>query len=291
MSTMTKVFIVLTAVLSIALSCLFISAAAQWTHWKDLAQDYKTLAAAESTASRNLQAIMEGSLAVKEDQLQAMTRAHDTAQRDLQEKVNDLTDARNELARRTNEAVAADADRKKLAEILDVQTAEVTALQKQNQTLLTQNIDLQTRNTRLNSRVLELTSNVTIMTDQLRNLQEKLYASEQQVAELQQRMASGRRVAPVDAAPASVVPVAAPVAGPIRGEVTKVDGNYVSINIGQSSGVVSGMTFMVHRGTSFVAELVVDRVWPKQAGGKLRTVRGSVQSGDAVAYGLEGMGN
>ena len=291
MSTMTKVFIVLTAVLSIALSCLFISAAAQWTHWKDLAQDYKTLAEAESTSARNLQVIMEESLAIKEDQLQAMTQAHDVAQKDLQEKVNDLTDARNELARRTNEAVAADADRKKLAEILDVQTAEVTALQKQNQTLLTQNIDLQTRNTRLNSRVLELTSNVTIMTDQLRNLQEKLYASEQQVADLQQRMASGRRVPPSGEAPASVVAVSAPVAGPIRGEITQVEGNYANINIGESSGVVSGMTFMVHRGARFVAELVVDRVWPKQAGGKLRTKQDEVRAGDAVAYGLEGTGN
>ncbi|MFH1745792.1 MAG: hypothetical protein ABIG44_01980 [Planctomycetota bacterium] len=291
MSAMTKVFIVLTAVLSIALSCLFIAAAAQWSNWKNLAQKYQELQGAETAQRMNQQAIMYGALAMKDDALQARTQSLDASESQAQTLGSDLADARNELARQRNIAVAAEAGRKKLEEILDVQTAELTALQKQNQTLLTQNIDTQTRNTRLNSRVLELSSNVTILTDQLRNLKEKLYAAEQQIATLQQRMASGRRVAASPTATPGAIPVSVPVAGPIRGEVVEVDGTYASINIGESSGVVPGMTLMVHRGSSFIAELVVDSVRPKEAGGKLRTVQQAVNAGDTVVYGLENAGD
>lgn len=291
MSTMTKVFIVLNAVLSVALSCMFIAAAARWANWKDLAEDYRTLASAADTQRTSLQGVMEASVSMKEDENQRLKQELDVTHRQKQDQANELADTKNELARRTNEAVAAEAGRKKLEEMLGVLTGENTALQKQNQSLLTQNIDLQTRNTRMNSRVLELTSNVTIMADQIRNLQEKLYAAEQQNAALQQRMAVGRRVVTAAETVAGVTPVAPPVAGPIRGEVTDVDGNYASINIGQTSGVVSGMTFMVHRGEGYVAELVVDRVWPETAGGKLKTIKEQVRPGDAVAYGLEGTGN
>ena len=290
MSTMTKVFIVLTAILSVVASVLFVCAAAQWDNWKQLAQDYRQLHQAEATHRMNQQAIMEASLAVQSDALQDKDRDLAAAETRVRDLLNEVEDAKNDLARRTNEAVAAEAGRKKLEEILDVQTAELTAAQKQNQTLLTQNIDVQTRNTRLNSRVLELTSTTTIQNDQIRNLQERLYAAEQQAAELQQLIASGRRVAPSPERVAGVVPVAATVTGPIRGEIVEVDGNYASISIGETSGVVSGMTFVVHRGGRFLAELVIDKVRPKQAGGKLKIVQENVGPGDAVAYGLEGGG-
>lgn len=288
MSTMTKVFIVLTSVLAIVMSCLVIASAARWDNTTRLIEDYQSLAEAELTRRMNLEAILAATVAMKDDALQDKTQGLEAAQSQLQDRLNDLADAKNELARRTNEAVNAEAGRKKLEEILDVQTAELTAAQKQNQTLLTQNIDLQTRNTRFTSRVLELTSNVTILTDQLRNLQEKLYASEQQMAELQQRMASGRRVVPAVQTPTGAVAAAAQVAGPIRGEISEVEGTYASINVGESSGVVPGMTFMVHRGATYIAELVVEKVRPKEAGGRLKTVQQEVKVGDTVDYGLEG---
>ena len=287
MSTMTKVFIVLTAVLSIAVSCLFIAAAAQWTNWRDLAEQYQMLEQAAVSQRMNQEVITASSIALLDDALQAKARELDAAQGQNRDLTNDLLDSKRELARQRNEAVAAEAGRKKLEEILDVHTTELTALQKQNQTLLTRSIDLQTRNTRLNSRVLELTSNATILTDQVRNLQEKLYAAERQVADLQSGRAGGRGVAQVGEAVPGAVAVSPTVVGPIRGEITEIDGSYASINIGESSGVVSGMTFMIHRGSTFVAELLVDRVRPREAGGKLRTVQHEVRRGDAVAYGLE----
>jgi len=281
---MTKVFIVLTAVLSVALSCLFIAAAAQWTNWRELAQRYQQLQEAAVVQKMNQEVVAAAQLALMDDALQGSRLALEEAQRQNRDQANELVNVRNELARQRHEAVAADADRKKLQELLSVHTAELIALRQQNDVLLNQNIDLQTRNTRLNGRVLELTSNLTISTDQVRNLQEKLYAAEQALKRLQEAQVAGRSAAAVAPGAVPVLPV---VAGPIRGEIVKVEGNYASISIGESSGVVAGMTFMVHRGPAFLAELVIDRVWPQEAAGKLKTVQQEVRPGDTVGYGYE----
>ena len=291
MSTMTKVFIVLTAVLSIAVSCLFIAAVAQSANWKELAEVYEQRQLAELTMRMNQEAIAQSALAMRDDEARQLTQSLEAAQRLGRDLQNELADTRIELARQTNDRVAAEADRKALAELLAVKSTEEAAARQQNDTLLTQNIDLQTRNTSLNSRVLELSSDNAVKTDQIRNLQEKLYASEQMVAQAQQAHLAGGRVPSRVTPPAGVQPVAAPVVGPIRGEITAVDGSYASLNIGQSSGVAPGMTFMVYRGSVFVAELVVDGVRPEEAGGKLMTIQQAVRAGDAAVYGLESAGN
>ena len=96
------------------------------------------------------------------------------------------------------------------------------------------------------------------------------------------------RAAEPKAAPGAVA-VAPSVAGEIRGEVVEVDGVYATINVGESSGVVAGMTFMVYRtGGVYLGDLVIERVRPDQAGGRLTTLmEGEIRKGDAVVYGME----
>ncbi|HUU98665.1 MAG TPA: hypothetical protein VM487_23270 [Phycisphaerae bacterium] len=285
MSTMTKVFVVLTAVLAIAVSCLFIAAAAQWDNWKDLAEDYQKLAEGAISKAQNVDFAMQAALTLKDQEISDIQRALADTQKNRQELADDLARAKSDLAKARNEALAFEAGRTKLQEILGVTTGELKALQKQNQGLLGQNIDLQTRNSRLNSRVLDLTTNVTILTDQVRNIQEKLYAAEQQAVELQQRLVAGRPV-PAEPETPGAVPVALPVKGPIEGEILQVEGNYAGISVGETSGVVPGMVFMVYReGGGYLADLVIDRVRPKESGGKLSTlVKGEVRRGDSVRY-------
>jgi hypothetical protein len=287
---MTKVFIVLTAVVALVLSSLTISTAARWSNHQDTLQKLQQAHQAEFVNRMNTEAVMATSLAIKEDDIRKLTQLVAQRDADLRKLNDELAAARNDLARRTNEAVAAEAGRKKLEEILDVQTAELTSTQKQNQTLLAQNIDLQTRNQRLASRNLELTGQLTISTDENRNLQEKLYAAEQMNRDLEQTTSSGRRVSSASPAPSGTTAVSPPVAGPISGEVVGVQEGYVSINVGETSGVVRGMPFMIYRGQQYVGDLQVENVRPKEAGGKLTMVRPGqqVQSGDRVVYGLEG---
>jgi hypothetical protein len=286
---MTKVFVVLTAVLSIALSTLFISAAAMWDNWKKLAQDYEQQRDAAITRQMNAVASAEAALAMRDDAVREAQRLLNESRAKAEELANELARVRSELAEKKNEALAFEAGRTKLQEILDVATGELKALQKQNQDLLTQNIDLQSRNARLNSRVLELTTQVTILTDENRNMQEKLFACEQQQSGVAAAEGGVRTVStPQPELPAGAVAAVPTVKGQIRGEIIDVQGNYASINIGSSSGVVRGLTFMVHRGGNYLGELVIDSVRPNEAGGKLQTLAsGEIRRGDPVIYGLE----
>ena len=285
MSTMTKVFVVLTSVVAIVLSCLTVATAARWSNQREDLESYQQLYQAEFVKRMNTEAVMATSLAMKDQELQKANQ--NLAKRD--EKVRELGDqlatARNDLARRTNEAVAAEAGRKKLEEILDVQTAELTSAQKQNQVLFAQNVTLQTQNQRLATRNLEVTGQLTIAVDENRNLQEKLYAAEQ----MAKQQGTGIRAA-VKEVPGGVTPVTPVVAPPISGEVTQIEDGYVSLNIGESSGVVKGMPFMVYRGQMYVGDVAVETVRPKEAGGRVTLLKSGqqIQAGDRVVYGLEG---
>jgi hypothetical protein len=289
-STLTKVFIVLTSVVAIVLSCLTVASAARWSNLKETVDKYQQLYEAELVHRMNAQTTMYVALAMKDDELRKATQQVASQETKLRDLDDQLAATRLELARKTNDAAAFEAGRKKLEELLGVQTAELTGAQKQNQMLLSQNIDLQTRNQRLATRNLEVTGQLTIALDESRNLQEKLYAAEQMSKDLQQRMAGGARAAAAEKAPVGVTPVQPPVVGPISGEVREINGAYVSLNIGESSGVVQGMPFMVYRGQTYVGDVAVENVRPKEAGGKITLLRAGqqVQPGDRVVYGLEG---
>ena len=282
MSLMTKVFVVMTSILSIVASCLFVAFAAQQSNWRELSRTY---AEQRDAALANLQSSVATGLATlahKDDALAARASEVADKQSQIQQLTADLAKLQSELAQTKNERVQFQAGQTKLQEILDVSTAQLRTVEKQNETLLAQNLDLQTRNARLNARALELTANVTILTDQARNLQEKLYAAE---------TGGGR---PVRTSSASLdvpnVVVARPaVAGPIKGSVQSVDGSYVSIDVGESSGVTPGMRFIVHRGGNYIGDVVIDKVNPKDAGGRMESVPASqtIARGDSVIYGLE----
>jgi hypothetical protein len=287
-SILTKVFVVLTSVVAIVLSCLTVATAARWSNLRENLDTYQQLYQGELVKRMNAEAVMATSLAMKDDELQSarnLVSKRDDEARQLGDQVATL---RTDLARRTNEAQAANTGRTKLEAILEVQRAELSSTQKQNQSLNSQNTDLQTRNQRLAARNLELTGQVTIAVDENRNLQEKLYAAEQMNKDLQRGVAAGARTPAAGAPPTGVTPVTPQVAGPISGEVTQVEQGYVSINVGDTSGVAPGMEFMVYRGQTYLGDLKIDMVRPKEAGGKLTLVKAGlqVQRGDRVVYGM-----
>lgn len=283
MSILTKVFVVLTSVVAIVLSCLTVATAARWSNLRENLDTYQQLYQGELVKRMNTEAVMATNLAMKDDELQNARALAAKRDEETRQMGDQLASLRTDLARRTNEAVAADAGRKKLEAILEVQTAELSSTQKQNQVLNSQNIDLQTRNQRLAARNLELTGQVTIAVDENRNLQEKLYAAEH----APQRGGAGAKVPTAGVAPGGVTPVTPQVAGPISGEVTQVDQDYVSINVGDTSGVQPGMEFMIYRGQTYLGDLKINTVRPKEAGGKLTLVKSGqqVQRGDRVVYG------
>jgi hypothetical protein len=277
-STMTKVFVVLTAVLSIIASVLFVSAAAQWKNWRQIAEVSQTEKSAAVVERDQMAATMAAVLAMKNDTL----RSRDEIIADQRAQLESLGAAQGEvqtqLAEAQTQRTLSEAGRTKLQEILGVVSAELSALQKRTETLLEQNITYQSRIAALNERVLELTADTTILTEQNRNLQARLVASQRQLSNLRERLPADGEGGSTDG---GVTPA---VAGPLRGEITDVADRYASINIGRGSGVTPEMVFMVYRGSDFLGELVVTRVNPETAGGRLRTLQGQVRAGDLVAY-------
>lgn len=290
---MSKVFVVLTTVLAVALSVLFISGAAQWQNWRTAAEAYQQSRDAMATDLQNTRAVAAEQLAMKEQTIRSLQDELRDAQDESRRLTDELARARTDLTTARNEALAADASRAKLEELLTVQTGELKSVQKQVDRLLAENVELQTRNARVNERNLELTTELTISNDQLRNLQEKLYLAEQQNVKLQEQLARGGQPATTggggaggdftSGAGASAQPT---VKGDISGEIISVDGTYASINVGSSSGVVRGMTFMIWRpNAGYLGDLVVETVRPNEAGGKLTTqVSGEIRAGDRAAY-------
>lgn len=281
MSAMTKLFIVLSAVFSLTLSALTVAGASQWGRMKSEIDNRDRLLLAEFTRRTNLESTFAMALATKDDQIAAL-QTQLTKEKEANRSLTDeLATTKNDLARQTNEKVASEAGRKKLEEILGVQTAQNTSLQKENQELFARNTELETRNQKLASRNLEIVSNLSVATDQIRNLQEKLYALEQSQSGTRVSSAAG-----VTTPVANATPVKPSVPGPIRGEITELDGAYASVNIGEASGVVPGMMFMIYRGNQYLGDLEIETVRPKEAGGKLRTVTQAIRPGDRIAFGL-----
>lgn len=284
MSTMTKVFVVLTAVLSIVASALFVSAAAQWDNWRELATSYQSERDAAILTSMHAKAAAQAALAQKDLVISNQQREIESAQKELQRLANEKAETDAKFAAALNEAAAAKASVTSLQESLRVTVGELSALRTQNNALADQTRDLQTRNTSLNARNLQLTTDTSIMTEQIRNMQEKLLACEQRYA-----AAPGTTATPVaEAGPSApgAVGVVAGVRGPINGRIISVEGNYASISVGETSGVQKGMTFMVHRDGKYVGDLIVESVRPKESGGKLVTLVGVPQSGDRVVFGV-----
>lgn len=280
MSAMTKVFVVLNAVLSIVLSVFVVGFAAQSQNWKSLAMAYQTDRDAAITTEQAVAAGQFASVALKDETISSQAADIKRLQQEKQDLVDQLNKTNNEFTTVKNEKVASEAGRTSLQQMLDTKMAETAAVRAQNDQLRTTNIDTQTRNNQLNARNLELTTNVTILQDENRNLQEKLYAAQQMNTAAKTASAATPAPGTVNAVPS--------VAGTIKGEVTTVDGTYASIDVGEASGVQPGMTFMVSRGTTYLGDLVIERVRPKEASGKLTMLAAAeIRRGDRVSNNVE----
>jgi len=285
---MTKVFVVLTSVLSIALSCMFIAAAAQWDNYRQLSQDYQRMRDAEITRAQNTAANMFAELAMKDESLSTL-RQQLSAALDAKERLTDANaDLENRLGQTENERLAFQTGQTKLQETLDAVTAELRGVRAYNGKLLSDNSDLQSRNIRLNSRTLELTTTVTILQDEARNIQEKLYVCEQDNRELQKISAAQPR-APAVGDVVGAVNVTPTSTEQIKGQVVDAGENYATINVGETSGVTRGMSFMIYRSDGgYLGDLVIETVRPREAGGRVTTnLAGEIRKGDQVVFGIK----
>ena len=285
MSVLTKVFVVLLTVASIALCMLVLASFAHQENWKASAEGYKAAALDEQakarTISANAQLEKTRAIAQHQDDLARMGRLEAQVEEMQLEVANtdrELADAKASFKIEQGTAAKLTEEQKLMRSAFNKEAEFGAKIAKRNSELERRNIDL-------NERVKELTVGVEMARSQIRALQQQLAASGNEATYASAHQIPGT----VEANIPSVALMPAPaMASAIRGEVTAIDGNLASISIGSADGVAPGMKFLIYRrGGSgarpqYLGTLRVTRVQADEAGGRLEQSTGDIRPGDAV---------
>jgi len=287
LSTVTKVFIVLQLIFSIALGTMAIVLAGQTFNWKNLASDYQQEALAAKTLRKQGDAQWAAERAQLTDQIEAQGDELRRRAERLGTLEAELDAVKAGFAEQQVKNAELSAGLSQVSKSLDVELARAERLEARNNDLLVTATDLRQRNLDLNERVKELTTNVTLVEQQARALQQQRYALEQELVGLQRAL---KRVgATVSAADVVVEPGTEPagpllpdVSVPIRGHIERLDGDIAVITVGSDDGVSKGMVFVVYREGNYLGRITVEEVDTNQAAGTVSHLKGEIRTGDKI---------
>lgn len=286
MNALTKVFVVLVAVLSVVLVSVMVTFVANQRNWRDMAQSEEArrrLAEAKARATEGEITALSLDLS---GQIDSLTSTIGVLREQVRGKTDEAADLmlQGQQARREVIALKANgaqiiAENRILAESSGAQRQELNQLRaalNKNRTDLIETVDLLEKKT----------TRIEVLDQELRFNQERLTELVKENADLIQLAQRGGMAAGVsDAAVVHVAPVR------IEGGVTRVesrdDSTYVQVNVGRNDGVQSSMEFMVHRDGVFKGLLVIELVDERTASGKMKLIEPTAQiaSGDQVTSG------
>lgn len=288
MSVLTKVFVLILTVLSIALSMLTIGTMAAQTNWKESATGWKANAA---SAVAQLDAVTANAAL---EQQRALARLEES-QAELTRLRNELNDYRIQLANAqqkiansnnqlNNEQAQATslAEHNKMLEAARSREQELVAkLSERNSRLTRENIDL-------NDRVKELTANMAMAQSRVRALKEQIAGGvgEGISAAPATQIPGGPAIVQAYTPSASSSVGLSDITAPIRGEVTAVRGDLAEISVGSADGVGEGMRFLLYRRTGgtpkYVGTLRITAVEANASAGVVEQSDGDISVGDAA---------
>ena len=294
MSTLTKVFIVLLVVSSIAFTIMTVSIVAQTANWRDLANTYEQHAAVADTNLRHMIAANAAELAMAKDAIRDHLEQIGALQEQLQERKNREAQLQSELGRADSEKSSSEAiNRGLLAQLQSAEAARAEYRQQRDE-LERRSIDLERRNVDLNDRVNELTSRIAVMIEQRRQFEQQLNilrAENEKLARDARKVSAGVALEePTGAAMPGVTAVTPATTSPIRGHVLEVSGNIVTISVGAADGVKKDMVFVVHRGDQYVGDVRITLVDPDRSAGRAVGSGVDPRPGDQVTDAL-GLGS
>jgi peptidoglycan hydrolase CwlO-like protein len=289
LSPLTKTFVVLVTLLSIVFVALTIPFVANTQdHRAQIDELEAELQTARRRANEN-QADFSATLEAKNDRIDELQSSNEQLSAQVTSLQSQVATQREDLqnAQSTNQRLAGS------YEVLSTEADTLTTInQNQGQklasareTLLDQEsklIQLRSTADRLQSslagqqrRVREFKE----MAQQLRSRNEELEERWAQVPQALRSQLTGEEGGPITPAP-----------GPISGQVTAVDNpaedvTLVQVNVGEKDEVRENMKFLVHRDGEYLGTLVIDRVDPNQAVGRMELQQGSIQTGDRIYAG------
>ncbi len=284
MSALTKIFIVLLVLFSIAFTSMTISIVAQSTSWRDTARKFEEQARISDTNLRHEIAASAAQLASALDEARSNIVEIGRLEAEVEKARQDAAGFQAALAKAESQKSSAEAMNRGMLAQLQLVQATSDEYREQRTNLERSAIDVQRRNSDLNERVNELTEQVDVLLEQRRHFEQQIHILRTE----NDQMAAGRSSShtfedPAGAALPNVVALAPVATRAIRGHVTDVGGNFVTVSVGSADGVKMGMIFVIHRGDQYVGDLTVTVVDPNQCAGRLTLSASAPQVGDEIA--------
>jgi len=286
LSTLTKVFVVLLVVFSIAFTMSAISFVVKTADWRKLAEDYKADRELIEAHMRNLSASHNAEKQTWLDVRNGLDRRVAELETGNQRLSDEAARAKVDLTTVGTEKNSAESLARMLADELKVAQTGWEKLGQQRDALEQRNIELERRNQDLDLRVNEQATQIIAMQQEKKQLEQQINI----LRDENKKLASAARqpqVAPAETAagPAKgrVTPLSETVGSPIRGKILAIEGERTSISVGSADGVEPGMVFVIFRGSDYVGDLEVTDVEPDSAAGRITRTRGTPRAGDMVA--------
>ena len=286
MSTLTKVFIVVLVVFSIAFTTMTVSIVAQSTDWRDTALKYDEHARVADTNLRNQIAASTAELTTARDSIKGHLERIGELETQLKTKGAESAKLRSDLAKAESEKSSSEAMNRGLLAQLQIADSGRGEYRKQRDEIEKRNIELERRNIDLNDRVNEQTARIAVLFEQKRQYEQQiniLRTENEKLARDAGRPAGASVLeAPSGAAMSNVTPLTAVSATPIRGKILDISGNIVTISVGTADGVKKDMVFVIHRGDQYVGDMKINTVSPNQAAGRIVRSTSAPAQGDQV---------
>jgi len=290
LSTLSKVFIVILAIMSIVFSILVIQHAAYTKNYQQLAEQYQNWLREEQSlreAGDNQHKV----LVLNYNQMLTEQQQQLDRQASEQDKIS------NDLSRMNNQLLAEQQKNNSLAGQVAQLNALVNTLTQERQALRDQLIGRQKEGSELESLNFKLTQDneqLRLQKDlsdrQIEQLKEQNFALAERLDQLREKL-RGYDPSTADLAAGRVdekaLPIEPVIKAAIYGKVKDVRDGYVAISVGSADGVREGMEFTIYRGGQYLGKLGIAKVRANESAGMVSQVQGTIQAGDDAANRFE----
>jgi len=293
LSILTKIFVILVAVLSILLVGLIVPFVAKVEDFRgQLQQEQERRLTAERTVrlrQAEITALQDReSERIKElrGEIATLTSQGASLTEELAGNRSQLQEAKSMTAKREADISSLTAANNQFASTLGSLQAELRQRREQSVEQATRMIQLADRNNELESQLDSLTRQVRRLREQMTAMQgrnEELEVAFERLDPAIRREIFGQ--APQTSEASRTFTPTVRISGTVT-EVQKLDDEmFIEVNIGRNDGVLPDMQFWVHRGGEYVGTLVITKVDATAAAGRMRLVEREVVRGDAVLTG------
>jgi len=291
LSALTKIFVVLVALLSVAYVGAMIPFVANTANWKQKHDEMELARALTQEAAKVKQQSLDQERSAKQAELDELLGQINALKEEIREHQTRRAAQAVTLRERGFEIDKLRASEESLKSTIDIQTRttnaqskELTDRREKMRVQAVRMVEMEHRNN-------ELQNDNDALTQQLRFFREENV----ELANVRERLEAKIDLIPNDVASrywdASAEIEVDPshnIEGRITGVRTLAGETFVEVNTGRTDGVLPGMRFFVQRGEQFVGVLVVTTVEPRRAAGRMKLIKTDVAEGDRISAGPSG---